>query len=1129
MTLRLAAAGTGTCLWHAGLLSSSRSGLLSVLRYHLGLLQTPDLTLLLSLCQSPLRSFHWLEARSPFIHRLYAPPSRMPSDALKSRFRKIQSFKTDYAPCIITQYVSDRSGMSVVVADRKGPKINGYFTLATEVLDDSGAPHTLEHLIFMGSKTYRYKGLLDKLSSRAYSSTNAWTATDHTAYTLETAGWDGFSQVLPVYLEHIILPVITDEAIVTEVWHIDGEGNDAGVVYSEMQAVQFRSSEIMDLKARRLLYPEDVGFRYETGGMTDALRVLTPERIRQFHRDMYQPRNLCLVIVGEADHDDLLRILDEFEESIEDDIPSLSAPFKRPWIDSSQPPALRETVVTTAEFPEEDESVGEILIGFFGPNCIDMVATSALNVLLTYLCGSSVSILENVLVEREELASSISHYWESRPNSVIWLQPTGVATGKLELVEKRLLELLKEVASKPIDMDYMRDCIRREKRQVKFHAETSESFYATNIITDYLFGKRDGSTLREIETLGEYEDLERWTDEEWRQFLSKWMADAHHVSILGKPSLALAAKMKSEEAERIAKRKEELGPEGLQELGKRLEEAKQKNDVPIPAEVLERWSIPGTESIHFIESDTARSGQARSVGLGHGAAQARIDAAGDGDWPLFIQFEDVPTSFVHITIHVGTSQVPVELKPLMHIFSDNFFNTHIMRDGKLVNFEQVVREIERDSVGYGIGSARSLGDPDGLMIQFQVEPDKYAVAVNWLRTMMFDSVFDAPRLRAAVIKALADVPEGKRDGRGMASEVDAAIHMDKSSLSVAKRVLVRAVYLKRLRKLLRDDPDKVLSWFETLRSSLLTAQNMRFLVTAKLEGLEEPVSTWDRLAEVLPREKGEQGMVPIPKLVSLLNDEGRQPGSYGAVVIPMTTLDSSYSVSSARSITSLSDPRFPAIMVAIGYLESVEGPLWNAVRGAGYAYGSYFSRNVDSGILSYRVYRSPDASKAMAASRDAIRAIAEGEVAIDRHLLEGTMSQIVVMFADEQATMPSAAQQNFVQGVVRGLPKDWNKDILKRVRAVTEDEMKAVMRDLILPCFQPGTSNVVVTCAKLMSEGIESALKGVGYKVQTRELSYFHDDYGLEAGEDEDEDEDEDVDEDEGGSYSGSEDEDEDD
>ena len=256
-------------------------------------------------------------------------PVDMSADKRKPRFRQIQSFVTEYSPCTITQYVSERSGMQVVVADRKGPKVNGYFALATEIFDDSGAPHTLEHLVFMGSKNYQYKGLLDKLASRAYSTTNAWTATDHTAYTLDTAGWDGFAQILPVYLEHVILPVITDEACLTEVHYVDGEGNDAGVVYSEMQAVQYRSGEIMDLKARRLLYPENVGFRYETGGMTEMLRKLSNERIRQFHRDMYQPRNLCVVIVGETDHENLLAILDEFEESIKDDIPPLDSPFKR--------------------------------------------------------------------------------------------------------------------------------------------------------------------------------------------------------------------------------------------------------------------------------------------------------------------------------------------------------------------------------------------------------------------------------------------------------------------------------------------------------------------------------------------------------------------------------------------------------------------------------------------------------------------------------------------------------------------------------------------------------------------------------------------------------------------------------
>ncbi|ORY72060.1 peptidase M16 inactive domain-containing protein [Pseudomassariella vexata] len=1024
------------------------------------------------------------------------------------RFRKIQSFNTDYAPATITQYESERSGMQVIVTDRKGPKVNGYFTLATEIFDDSGAPHTLEHLVFMGSKSYQYKGLLDKLASRAYGSTNAWTATDHTAYTLETAGWEGFAQTLPIYLEHLVAPTITDAACLTEVHHIDGEGNDAGVVYSEMQGVQYTSTELMDIKARRLLYPENVGFRYETGGMMDALRVLTPKRIRDFHKEMYQPRNMCIIIIGEVDHQNLLEILDEFEESVKADIPPLDAPFKRPWIDSAQPPALNETVIETVEFPEEDESTGDMVVAFFGPNCRDVVATTALSVLLTYLCGSSVAVLENIMVEKEELASSVGNWWDARPNTVIWFQPTGVATDKLAFVEQRLISLLKEVASKPLDMTYLKECIQRERRQVKSQAEASESFYSTNIITDYLFGARDGSTLKDLETLSEYDDLEKWTEEQWRDFLKKWISDAHHVSVLGKPSLKLATKLKEDETKRIEKRKQELGPDGIEKRRKLLDEAKSQNDVEIPTSVLERWPVPPTDSIHFIESQTARSGLARKLGLEDNPAQKAIDAAQPGN-PLFVQFESVPTNFAHITVHIGTATLPEKYKPLMPIFTDNFFNTPITRDGKRVDFEQVVMELERDTISYGMESGSRVGDTESTLIRMQVEPDKYATAVEWIRTMMFDSVFDVTRLKAAIVKQLADIPEAKREGRTMANEIEMAIHNKHSSLLAAKRTLVKAVYLRRLKKLLEKEPDTVISWFEELRKLLFTFSNIRTLVTADIGNskLPDPVKTWDILAQSLDKA---DSINPILKPYTLLNEEGNNPGSIGAILVPMTTIDSSYSVSTAKGLTSFNDPDVPALMVAAAYLETVEGPLWNAVRGNGLAYGVYFAKEVDGGYVHFKVYRSPLASKAISAARDAISSLANGTIALEKPMIEGAISQLVMALADEQATMSAAAVQNYVVGAVRGLDRDFNARILAKVRNVTEQEIREAMTKWLLPAFNPGTSNVVVCCAPIMVENLEKELKGMGYKTQVKQLADFHDAYGLEAPEGEDEEEDED-------------------
>ena len=288
--------------------------------------------------------------------------------AKATHFKEIQKFSTEYSPTTITQYESTRTGMRIVVVDKEGPKVDGLFTLATEIHDDSGAPHTLEHLCFMGSKSYPYKGVLDKLATRAYSYTNAYTATDHTAYELNTAGWEGFAQILPIYLEHVIAPTLTDASCYTEIHHVDGSGNDAGVVYSEMQADENQKDLLMWRKSKRLLYPEGVGFRYETFGMMESLRALTAERIREFQRDMYQPRNLCLVIVGAVDHADLLHVLETFEDTILEDVPKPDAPFRRPWLQSKQTPPLESSTIEYVEFPETDESSGEILLSFFGPD-----------------------------------------------------------------------------------------------------------------------------------------------------------------------------------------------------------------------------------------------------------------------------------------------------------------------------------------------------------------------------------------------------------------------------------------------------------------------------------------------------------------------------------------------------------------------------------------------------------------------------------------------------------------------------------------------------------------------------------------------------------------------------------------
>ena len=131
--------------------------------------------------------------------------------ALPDKFQVVSRLKANNK-IPVTKYRSARTGLTVTVAQVDGPVVNGYFCLATEAHDDDGLPHTLEHLIFLGSELYPYKGVLDLLANRCLSSgTNAWTDTDHTCYTMTTAGSQGFLNLLPIYLDHILYPTITPE------------------------------------------------------------------------------------------------------------------------------------------------------------------------------------------------------------------------------------------------------------------------------------------------------------------------------------------------------------------------------------------------------------------------------------------------------------------------------------------------------------------------------------------------------------------------------------------------------------------------------------------------------------------------------------------------------------------------------------------------------------------------------------------------------------------------------------------------------------------------------------------------------------------------------------------------------
>eukprot|EP00922_Rhytidocystis_sp_ex-Travisia-forbesii_P040770 GHVS01060785.1.p1 GENE.GHVS01060785.1~~GHVS01060785.1.p1 ORF type:complete len:621 (+),score=116.60 GHVS01060785.1:127-1989(+) len=247
----------------------------------------------------------------------------------------------------VCEYRSTITAVRLFVVDVPSPIVHGYFALPTEAHDNEGLPHTLEHLVFLGSHKYPHKGLLDLMANRCLSQgTNAWTETDHTAYTLTCAGEEGFCNLLPVYLDHVMRPTLEESAFLTEVHHVKQDGSSSGVVYSEMESRENTANCMIQREMCRLLYPGDCGYKYETGGLLNDIRSTNNDRVRSYHKQYYRWDNLNIILTGRVDAVHAMEIISSVESTYKQTHSDYNTDMPT-WTSTTTPPPTTTTPTTT--------------------------------------------------------------------------------------------------------------------------------------------------------------------------------------------------------------------------------------------------------------------------------------------------------------------------------------------------------------------------------------------------------------------------------------------------------------------------------------------------------------------------------------------------------------------------------------------------------------------------------------------------------------------------------------------------------------------------------------------------------------------------------------------------------------
>ncbi|ORY30613.1 cytoplasm protein, partial [Naematelia encephala] len=1015
-------------------------------------------------------------------------------------FKLLNSFPVEYAPITVSKWRSQKTGLTVVVGSHAAPITNGHFVIASEIFDDTGRPHTLEHLVFLGSKSFPYKGVLDQLANRAGSNgTNAWTANDHTAYTIATAGSEGFLRMLPVYIDHVLHPTITDAGFVTEVHHINGKGEDAGVVYSEMQARENQSGDLMALELQRSLYPPSSAYRSETGGLLANLRVLTAQQIRDYHAKYYVPHNLCLLIDGAVPLPVLFHILNtEVDPMIFSHLPpntSIPPPgWKRPFVETSTASELSvpQSETKVVEFMEEDESMGEVSMVWLGPQPTDYRTNLALKLLGSYLTDSATSPLQKHFVEiPKPLCTGIDFYSEDRVNkNELQCFIADVPAKYLESIGDMINEKLREIAGKEdIDMERMGLVLRRDKRKLLNYMETSVSSVLANaVIGDFLYGEQTGGELpRAFDDLKDYDALSGWTSKDWTNLLKKYYVDPNCITIVGKPSAALSNKIETDEKERIAKRKKELGEDKLKELDRKLEEAKIESDKQAPEDMITSFPITNPAGLTWVPVETAINNvQGQEVKGDQGVVQKHLDRSDIRRLRFQAHFADVQSNFISVAVLFDTKKVPAHLMAYLSILQSSLFSLPLKRpDGTTLTHEEVVDQLNDFTVSQNISFSYRSCFSEVLCIALKVEKTDFEKAVTWIRDLVTGVMFTKDRLQVIVAKLLQELPYSKRDGGTISRAwANRLVYDVEKSTSEACGLLNSLNFVPQTAELLESNPDEVIAKMDEARQYLLDPEIIRVSVTGDILGVQDPIGVlWESF---LPFKEAST-LSPLSTAFDTLSDLGKSPAKK-CVLVPMSAIEGSYSIHYARGLHGWDHPDLPALRLASATLNASESYLWKSIRGSGLAYGANIEVDAESGLTGFSVYRSPNAQIAYEAAGKLLRDLADGTVELDRNLVDGARSLLTYEYARKSETVSSAASTAYLNEVLKEVGKNNDQEMLKKLPRVTLDQIRNAITTYILPIFDSSTAVGAVSVSSGKADEVEAGFKKLGFEVERKEL-----------------------------------------
>lgn len=805
-------------------------------------------------------------------------------------------------------------------------------TFRTPPPDSTGLPHIMEHAVLCGSRKYPVKEPFVELMKGSLNTfLNAMTFPDKTCYPVASQNVRDFYNLVDVYMDAVLYPLIPPETLQQEGWHYELDSLDdplayKGVVFNEMKGAYSSPDTLLYKHTQESLFPNHV-YGLDSGGDPRQIPNLTYQQFKHFHEKYYHPSNSFIYFYGDDEPDERLKRMDEYLQD-----------FERKEVDSSillQSPFAKPVKLEFGFDPgEEDESKknAQLAVNWVLGDSIDQDFNLSMTILAYILIGTPASPLRKALIDSglgDDLAGV-----GLEPDLRQMLFSTGlkgIAIEDAEKVEALVLDTLQSLVDNGIE----EDMISAAMNTIEFRLRENNSgsfprglLLMMRALTTWLHESDPVAMMAFEAPLTRLKERLLAQPRYFEQLIdTHFVKNTYRTTILLKPEWGLNQRMEQEEQAKLDAARQKMSELELSDVQNQTRALKIRQETPDPASALA--TIP---SLSLADLDK----EAKKIPL-------EVNQK-DG---IDILFHDIFTNgIVYLDLGFDLHRLPQEFLPYVTLFG----RALVEMGTETEDFVKLSQRIGRSTGGIRpsafISAVQNQDQAAARLFlrgkaTLEQSQDLLDILVDILLTANLDN---RERFKQIVLEEKADqeagiVPAGHR-------VVNTRLRAHFNEAGWANEQVGGVDYLFFLRQLTdridRDWPG-VAEKLNAMRQILISSQSLVCNVTLDAD-------RWQKFKVNL------EGF--LDKLPATIAAETAWTPEYPGVNEGLTIPAQVNYVGKGDNLYRFGYELDGSIQVILNYLRSTY--LWERVRVQGGAYGGFCTFDPRSGVFTYLSYRDPN-------------------------------------------------------------------------------------------------------------------------------------------------------------------------